>query len=168
MTAGPTADEQRDAASRRVIAEFYEAFAHHDADAMVALYVPDATFHDPAFGHLEGPEVAAMWRMLLSSATDLEVSVRNVTARGDLAAATWEARYTFSGTGRRVLNVVEAHMTLEEGRIRRHDDHFDFWRWSRQALGPVGLLLGWTPILRIQVQRRARTRLEEFMSRGSG
>lgn len=168
MTAGPTADEQRDAASRRVITEFYEAFARHDADAMAALYVPDATFSDPAFGQLEGAEVPAMWRMLVASATDLEVGVRDVTARGDRAAATWEARYTFTWTGRRVLNVVEAHMTLEDGRIRRHDDHFDFWRWSRQALGPVGLLLGWSPIVRVQVRRRARKRLEEFMARGNG
>ena len=167
MAAGPTVDEQRDAASRGVITEFYEAFARHDAGAMAALYLPDATFTDPAFGQLDSLEVQAMWRMLLGSATDLEVSVRDVTARGDRAAATWEARYTFSETGRRVLNVVEAHMTLEDGRIRRHDDHFDFWRWSRQALGPVGVLLGWSPILRVQVRRRARKRLDEFMARGN-
>ena len=164
MSAAPTADEQRDAASRQVISEFYDAFARRDHEAMAAMYLPDATFSDPAFGHLAGPEVTAMWRMLTRAATDLEVSVRDVTARGDRAAATWEARYTFTETGRRVHNVVEAHMTLEEGRIRRHDDHFDLWRWSRQALGPMGLLLGWSPVVRVAVRRRARRRLDAFMA----
>jgi ketosteroid isomerase-like protein len=147
-----------------VITEFYEAFARRDAPAMAGLYLPDATFSDPAFGHLSGPEVPAMWRMLVGAATDLEVTVRDVTARGDRAAATWEARYTFTETGRRVHNVVEAHMTIEDGRIRRHDDHFDLWRWSRQALGARGVLLGWTPIVRIALQRRARRRLDAFMA----
>jgi uncharacterized protein (TIGR02246 family) len=164
MAAAPSASEQRDAASRQVITEFYDAFARRDPEAMAALYLPDATFSDPAFGHLDGDEVRAMWRMLARAATDLEVTVRDVTARGDRAAATWEARYTFTETGRRVHNVVEAHMTLEDGLIRRHDDHFDMWRWSRQALGPAGLLLGWSPVVRVQVRRRARRRLDEFMA----
>jgi len=164
MTGSPTADEQRDAGSRSAIADFYAAFGRRDHEAMAALYLPDATFSDPAFGHLAGPEVTAMWRMLTRAATDLEVSVRDITARGDRAAATWEARYTFTETGRRVHNVVEAHMTFEDGHIRRHDDHFDLWRWSRQALGPAGLLLGWSPIVRIAVRRRARRRLDEFMA----
>jgi ketosteroid isomerase-like protein len=164
MSAGPTADEQRAAASRQVITEFYEAFARRDHEAMAALYLPDATFSDPAFGHLEGPEVTAMWRMLAKAATDLEVTSRDITASGDRAAATWEAHYTFTETGRRVHNVVEAHMTLEDGHIRRHDDHFDLWRWSRQALGASGLLLGWSPVIRVAVQRRARRRLQEFMA----
>ena len=44
----------------------------------------------------------------------------------------------------------------EAGKIVRHIDRFDFWRWSRMALGPAGLLLGWTPLLHKKVQAKAR------------
>jgi hypothetical protein len=30
----------------------------------------------------------------------------------------------------------------KEGLIIEHRDHFELWRWSRQALGLKGLLLG--------------------------
>jgi len=156
--------DQRSAAARQLVTEFYEAFGRRDHAAMGALYAPDATFSDPAFGLLDAAQVRAMWRMLLEASADLTVTARDITANGDRAAATWEARYTFSQTGRPVHNVVEAHMTLEDGLIRRHDDHFDFFRWSRQALGPAGWALGWTPILRAKVRRTARGRLEAFMA----
>jgi uncharacterized protein (TIGR02246 family) len=159
-----SADSGRSAAARQLVTEFYAAFARRDPDAMAVLYAPDATFSDPAFGHLQGAEVRSMWRMLVGASSDLSVTARDITANGDRAAATWEARYTFTETGRSVHNVVEAHMTVEDGRILRHDDHFDFWRWSRQALGLPGLLLGGTPVLRAQVRKRARRRLDEFMA----
>ena len=82
-----------------VITEFYEAFRRRDVDAMAALYLPDATFSDPVFGQLDGPEVTAMWRMLNRASNDLEVSFHDVTALGERAAATWEARYTFTENG---------------------------------------------------------------------
>jgi limonene-1,2-epoxide hydrolase len=158
-------DSDLDAASPRdVINDFYAAFARLDHATMSHLYAPDARFSDPAFGQLHGAQVTAMWRMLCNAVQDLEVQVRDISANGDRAAATWEARYTFTETGRRVHNIVEAHMTIASGHIVRHDDHFDFWRWSRQALGTTGLLLGWTPLVRIQVRRRARQRLDRFMA----
>ena len=152
------------AAARQLVADFYAAFGRRDHLAMAALYTPDARFSDPVFGTLQGREVVAMWRMLTEGASDLEITVRDITAHDDRAAATWEARYTFSETRRRVHNVVEAHMTLVGGLIDRHDDHFDLWRWSRQALGPAGLLMGWTPVIRIAVHRRARRRLDTFLA----
>jgi hypothetical protein len=46
-----------------------------------------------------------------------------------------------------------------------HIDDFDFHRWARQALGTSGLLLGWTPLLRNAVRRRARAGLDAFLAR---
>jgi ketosteroid isomerase-like protein len=162
-TAAVTATDP-DAATRQLVTDFYAAFARRDHAAMAAFYAPGARFSDQVFGRLEGAEISAMWRMLLEASTDLRISAHDVTARGDRAAATWEAHYTFSETGRPVHNVVEAHLTLDGGRIARHDDHFDLWRWSRQALGPAGLLLGWSPLLRVLVRRRARRRLAAFLA----
>jgi hypothetical protein len=51
------------------------------------------------------------------------------------------ARYTFA-TGRVVHNVIEARFALRDGLIVQHVDSFGFWRWSRQALGPLGLARG--------------------------
>ena len=157
-----SAAEVTAAATRQVITDLYAALGRRDHAAMAALYAPDARFSDPVFGDLQGAEVTAMWRMLCEGATELEVTLREVTALGERGAATWEARYPFSETGRRVHNIVEAHLTVFDGLIVRHDDHFDLWRWSRQALGPAGLLLGWSPVIRLAIRRRARRRLESF------
>ncbi|MBA2440131.1 MAG: hypothetical protein H0V50_05600, partial [Thermoleophilaceae bacterium] len=50
------------------------------------------------------------------------------------------------------------------GLIAEHRDEFSFGAWSRQALGPVGLALGWTPLLKAKVRRQARQGLDEFMA----
>ena len=53
------------------------------------------------------------------------------------------ATYLFSATGRTVENHIEAYFRFADGKIIEHHDHFDLWRWMRQALGAKGLLLGW-------------------------
>ena len=109
--------------------------------AMAACYAPDAHFRDPVFGDLSGAEAGAMWRMLTRTARDLKVEV----PEHDATSAHWIARYTFPATGRPVVNDVHATFRIEHDLIVDHVDRFSFWQWSRQALGPKGLLLGWTP-----------------------
>lgn len=149
------------------VRRLYDALVRRDGDAMAACYAADATFEDPAFGRLEGAEVGAMWRMLTARATDLAVRLDYVYVRADgTAAARWVAEYTFARTGRRVRNVGEAELALRDGLIVRHADDFPFWRWSRQALGAPGWLLGWTPLLRSKVRRDARRQLAKAMAGG--
>ena len=38
------------------------------------------------------------------------------------------------------------------------------YRWARQALGPVGVLLGWSPLVQGSIRRKARAGLDAFMS----
>ena len=64
----------------------------------------------------------------------------------------------------RCVNDVHASFRFRDGLIAEHTDRFDFHRWSRQALGTSGLLLGWTPLLRSAVRRRARAGLDEFLA----
>ena len=151
-------------ANRGLIERFYDAFARRDGDAMAACYAPDATFSDPVFTDLRGEEPGAMWRMLTARATDLRIELREHDADGDRGSARWIAHYTFTQTGRPVVNDVQASFRFRDGLIAEHTDRFDFHRWSRQALGTSGLLLGWTPILRSAVRRRARGGLDEFMA----
>jgi ketosteroid isomerase-like protein len=147
-----------------LIQRFYAAFAERDGDAMAACYAPDARFSDPVFGDLRGSEPGAMWRMLTGRAQDLTVDLVEHSADGGRGSARWIAHYTFTQTGRPVTNDVRASFRFDDGMIVDHRDEFDFHRWARQALGTSGLLLGWTPIIRSAVRRRARAGLDEFIA----
>jgi ketosteroid isomerase-like protein len=149
-----------------LIERFYAAFDRKDGDAMAACYAPGARFSDPAFGELRGEEPGAMWRMLTSQARDLSVELHEHAGDAESGSARWVARYTFTRTGRPVVNDVRARFRFADGLIAEHDDEFSFHAWARQALGPPGLLLGWTPLLRATVRRNARAQLQRHMAAG--
>jgi len=157
--------------SAQTIEKFYAAFAQLDAATMQSCYAPGATFRDEAFS-LAGPvQIGGMWRMLCEATRakgmahwKLEHSA--VKSDGRTGSAHWEAHYLFSATGRLVHNRIDAAFTFDEhGLITDHIDRFDFHAWARQALGLPGLLLGWTPFLRRQVQQRAATQLQRYLAR---
>jgi hypothetical protein len=87
-------------------------------------------------------------------------------ATDERGSAHWLADYTFS-TGRRVHNDVHAVFRFKDGLIAEHQDAFSFYAWSRQALGPIGLALGWSPLVRQKVQRQARVGLDEFLAQAN-
>lgn len=149
------------AANAAVIERFYDAFSRRDAATMASCYAPDVRFSDPVFQDLRGSEASSMWRMLCEGGSDLEVEHSNVEATDATGSAHWDAYYTFS-TGRKVHNSIDASFVFRDGLIAKHVDSFDFWRWARQALGPVGLVLGWSPPLRNKVRAEAGARLREF------
>lgn len=147
--------------SADVITRFYTAFQALDGEAMAACYSADATFSDPVFTDLRGQQVGDMWRMLCSSAKDFSLTFDSVTDD----SAHWVATYTFTGTGRRVVNDIGASFVFSDGLITAHRDSFDLWKWSRQALGPTGLALGWTPMLHGKVRGQAMAGLRKFQQR---
>ena len=159
MTGDPTANTA-------LIERFYDAFARQNGETMAACYAPGAHFHDPVFQDLHGDEICSMWRMLCGRATDLAIVHSDVEASADAGSAHWEADYTFS-TGRAVHNVIDASFRFEHGLIADHRDRFDLYAWSRQALGPVGVLLGWSPPVQGKIRSQARESLEEFMGERS-
>ena len=132
---------------------------------MQNLYAPDATFFDPVFLHLNSSEVKAMWEMLLTASKDLEVKFGNIVAQDDRVTCDWEAVYTFTLTGKRIHNVIHANFTLRDGRIVRHVDTFDLYRWSRMAFGGKGFLLGWTAFMQNQIRTKAKNRLTKFIEK---
>ena len=153
--------------NEHLIHDFYTSFQKLDADAMVRCYAPDIEFYDPVFENLYGKEVGAMWHMLKSRATHFSLKFRDVSADANRGSAHWEATYQFSKTGRMVTNVIDARFEFRDGRIVNHRDRFGFWRWSRQALGSTGLLLGWSPMLRNKVRAEARKNLDEYIAANS-
>jgi ketosteroid isomerase-like protein len=148
-----------------LIERFYTAFAAGDGVAMAACYAPDARFTDPVFRDLRAAEPGLMWRMLTEQGRDLRVELLEHEAAGGTGSAHWRAHYTFSQTGRPVVNDVRATFLFADGLIQVHEDAFDFHAWGRQALGPVGALLGWTPLLRAAVRRRARAGLDAYRAK---
>lgn len=148
-----------------VIETLYRALHEHDGETMAGLYHPKARFSDPVFPDLRGEEVGMMWRMLCERGKDLRVEASGIAVDGDRGKAHWEAYYTFSATGRSVHNIIDASFVFDGEQIVEHRDEFSLWRWSRQALGPMGLVLGWSPIVRGKIQSQARKGLELFMKK---
>ena len=138
-----------------VIVRFYEAFAAGDPDTMASCYHEQIHFHDPVFQDLDGPDVMRMWRLLLGRSDDLKISLGNHQADGDTGSAHWSAVYTFSQTGRVVHNEIDASFKFEDGLIIDHRDSFDFWKWTRMALGAPGVLLGWSPIVQGKIRKQS-------------
>ena len=144
---------------------FYQSFQRRDPAAMAACYHPDATFDDAAFSLRGATEIGAMWRMLCERGKDLTLTYNHLQADATQGRAVWDARYTFSQTKRRVHNHINARFTFQDGKILTHHDEFSFWRWSRQALGATGWLLGWSAFLQNKVRTTAAQNLRQFQAR---
>jgi hypothetical protein len=147
-----------------LINQFYGCFQKLDWRGMAACYSEDIFFCDPVFEDLQGEQVMGMWEMLLTSSKDLQLDFGDTVIDEDYGTCRWTARYTFSRTGRKVVNEAKAHFKFLDGRIVEHQDIFSLWKWSRQALGLPGLLLGWSPFIHNKVRAMARKSLDRFLA----
>lgn len=153
--------------NQQLLTSFYEAFQRKDYATMQACYADKAVFNDAVFQNLNATHTRAMWEMLIGRGKDLELTFSDIDANDTTGSAAWTATYTFSQTKRRVVNHVRARFAFENGKIIRHTDHFNFYNWSKQALGLSGLLLGWTGFLRKKVQQTALKNLTDYMKKQS-
>lgn len=144
-----------------LIEKFYTAFQNRDGETMASCYLPQARFEDAVF-KLEGAHIGNMWKMLCQSGKDLKITFSNIETNESSGSAKWVATYTFSATGRKVTNRISASFQFENGLIKSHQDLFSFWRWSSQALGIMGMLLGWTKAVKGRVQSIAYKNLKAF------
>ena len=153
----------------QLIQNFYTAFQNRDAAGMAACYHPEVVFSDPVFPHLAGAKAVAMWQMFCARAekSGLRVEFSNVQADDQSGHAHWDAHYTFSQTGRPVLNRIDAAFTFRDGKIIRHTDSFDLWKWAGMALGLRGQLLGWTPFVQAAIRKTANRGLEAFIQKSA-
>lgn len=139
--------------TREALVQFYDALARRDGETLSTMYSDTATFRDPVF-HLRGKQIGLMWIGLLRRARDFSVSYTIAQAGPGRGVVEWTARYLFGGQ-RPVVNVILSEIELEDGRIVSQTDRFDFRRWSAQALGTPGKLLGRYGWFRRVVSRRA-------------
>jgi ketosteroid isomerase-like protein len=135
---------------------------------MIACYAPDVEFSDAVFVALKGEEARAMWRMLAERAADLRVEASGISADDATGRAHWDAYYTFSATGNKVVNRIDATFTFRDGKIVRHKDQFDLRVWAGQALGLKGKLLGWAPFVQKAIRANADKGLRAYMAKHPG
>lgn len=148
----------------QLIKSFYTNFQQLNWKGMLESYDPDIFFYDPVFQNLEGPRAGAMWEMLVGRAKDLSIDFSNISVAEGYGSCNWTAVYTFTATGRKVVNPVKARFTFSEGKIVEHYDDFSLWKWSAQALGLTGRLFGWSSLLQNKIRRQASQRLDKFIA----
>jgi hypothetical protein len=153
-------------ANEIIIHKFYTAFANADIAEMREYYHPDVQFRDPVFGLLKGEQVFQMWRMLIEKSNgNLKIDCTEISANEFLGTAKWIANYRFSKTNRAVVNIIESKFNFKDGLIIKHTDDFDIWKWSKQALGIKGFLMGWTGFMQRKITNQARMSLNKYCER---
>lgn len=152
-------------ATDQLLTTFYTAFQNRDYKTMQACYADNASFSDEVFVDLDAAQVKAMWEMLCIKGKDLHIEFFNIKTDEGKGSAQWNATYSFSTTNRKVLNKIKAEFTFENGKIKSHRDHFNFYAWTKQAIGLPGLLFGWTKAFKEKVRLQARKNLDDFMSK---
>jgi ketosteroid isomerase-like protein len=150
--------------NQQLVTTFYSAFQQLDYKTMQQCYHEDAVFFDPVFEDLNATEVKDMWEMLCKQAKNFSLQFSDVKADDDYGTCKWVAGYTFSKSGKRVVNHVSAYFKFQDQKIIEHTDDFDLWKWSRQALGLPGWILGWSAILQKKIRTNAQDHLSSYMS----
>ena len=147
-----------------MITRFYSAFKKLDYQTMNSCYSEDIVFSDPVFLVLYGDEARYMWEMLCKNAKDFSLTFSNIQhVDEEYSTCNWVATYTFSKTGRKVVNNIKAFMKFKDGKIIEHSDGFRLSTWIAQALGWKGVLFGWTGFMKRTVQKNARKNLKKFI-----
>jgi hypothetical protein len=55
-------------------------------------------------------------------------------------------------------------ISLRRARVAEHRDSFRVYRWAAMAIGPVGRLAGWTPLLRSALHKETVRLLDRFQA----
>lgn len=148
-----------------LITKLYEGFQRRDYKAMQSCYANDATFNDPVFSNLNAAEVKAMWEMFCVNGKNLQIEFENVKANDSNGSAYWIARYNFSASGKKVTNRIHASFEFRNNAIVKHNDDFNFYKWTVQAFGLGGILLATIPILKNRMKQTALRNLHKYMAK---
>ena len=148
----------------QLIEKFYTAFQKVDAGGMNSCYSDDIVFFDTVFELLKGEEANCMWEMLCKNAKDFTLTYGNiVTLDEEYSTCDWVATYTFYKTGNRVVNKIKANMRFADGKIIEHSDAFSLHKWSKQAFGIPGVLIGWNSFFQNKIKRQAKQNLLKYI-----
>jgi ketosteroid isomerase-like protein len=152
----------------KLIEKFYTAFSHGNVKEMTDCYHNKIIFHDPVFGELKGVEAKAMWNMLLTkNSGNIKITFQNIVSSLDDGSADWKAVYLYGKSKRKVTNRIHARFKFQDGKIIEHIDTFDLWKWTQQALGVGGYLLGWSPFMKNKIRKTVHKKLRLFIAKNT-
>ena len=124
MSATTSSSENRSAEA--VVADWFDAFARRDVEALMQLASDDILEELPGVGVINGlVEERAFLSGLFASFPDLETEVKRVTAGGRVVAVEWVRRGAFTGspwqglppTGKSFESTGAAFMEVDAGRV---------------------------------------------------
>ncbi|MBL4708955.1 MAG: nuclear transport factor 2 family protein [Flavobacteriales bacterium] len=150
---------------RETIEQFYTAFSAGDLKEMLNCYHDEIVFEDPAFGQLKGVRAKAMWQMLLSRREKSGLTLQFSLDQNSDNKATWIATYNYGPKKRKVVNSISAQFKFKDEKIIQHTDSFDLWKWTQQALGTSGYLLGWSNFMKQKIQKTTHKALDQFIAK---
>lgn len=151
--------------NKDLIEKFYTAFQNLDAKTMNSCLAENIEFEDPAFGKLKGDKVKFMWQFLCKNAKEFTIEFSEITVSGNKGTAHWEAYYTFSQTGNRVHNIIEANFEFKDGLIVKHTDDFNLKVWVKQAMGSAVGLIGGSFFMKNAVRKKSNNLLANYIKK---
>jgi hypothetical protein len=151
-------------AHKRIVETLFRSLQTLDHNAMAACYDETAAFSDIAFRLQGRQQIHTMWHMICLKGID--VQVQSIEDVGDIVHARIVDTYTFSDTGRKVINPIESSFEFRNGLIAVQRDSCDPLHWARQAFGGLkGELVGRVGLLR---RVAASRKLQQFAAASSG
>lgn len=151
--------------NKEIINKFYTSFSNGNVKGMLECYHKDIVFQDAVFGKLEGERAFKMWEMLLSKKKqNTIITFNNVEATAEKGKANWVVKYEYGAKKRKVINKVQANFKFKDSKIIEHLDDFNLWKWTQQAIGPAGYLMGWTTYMKNKIQKTTKSKLDRFIN----
>jgi steroid delta-isomerase len=114
---------------RKVVDEYVDAYRRDDKDAVIALFRPDAVWHDPVGQppHVGHAGVGAFWDQAHQMADRIELVPSDVIVCGNEAAMIFEIHVTI-GDGGMVMDAVEIFELDDDAKITTLKAYWDMSR----------------------------------------
>lgn len=140
--------------TEELLTRLFRCLNAHDPIGMAECYGEEAAFQDIAFILLNKREIHAMWDMICSDnkkriKSDIEATVKELSANDSTGRAVVIDDYTFRDTGRKVHNQIVSTFSFQDGKIIKQIDECDSVSWGRQAFGGIqGYVAGHVEFIR--------------------
>jgi len=153
---------------KKLIKKFYSSFSKGNSAGMAECYHENVTFEDPVFGKLSGSRASKMWHMLLEKGKgNLKINFDSISSHENTGSVNWTAEYFYGPRKRPVTNKVRAKFEFKDGKIIKHVDDFNLYKWTQQAMGGIGYALGWTPFFKKKIRKTVNSQLDRFIDKNS-
>ena len=143
---------------------FYEALAAGDTEEQMRWLALDARYFDPLYGDLDIRHTRAAWRLWAMLAVDRRVDWHRLPG-GDTQTAriAWRVSHTMAQSGERLGFDGVSDVHVVDGLILYLHSEYDSVVWLPH--GRWRRLVGWLPLIRLRLRRRARADLEQWLLR---